>query len=148
MCFSARAVSARTYNLNRFHLLVTLSEQEGVCRCLARSRSLIVLFMVINNGVRMRLAKPPKAPFHVDSNELLFVSIALKLTEILVDCDLTCSDHPRVLISDLSTTISTDPSEPRMYQFEHGELFVGLSVESTRQELPAVGPGDRRYLPA
>ena len=30
---------------------------------------------------------PPAIPFHADSNELLFVWIALPLTEILVDCD-------------------------------------------------------------
>jgi hypothetical protein len=28
-------------------------------------------------------------PFHTDSNQLVFVSIALILTEILIDCDLT-----------------------------------------------------------
>jgi hypothetical protein len=41
--------------------------------------------MVINTGVRVRLT----TPFYADSNELLFVSIALKLTEILADCDPT-----------------------------------------------------------
>jgi len=30
---------------------------------------------------------PPETPFHADSNELLCVSIALTLTEILLDCD-------------------------------------------------------------
>jgi hypothetical protein len=49
---------------------------------------LIVLFMVINTGVREKLSSLPETPFHA-SNELLFVSIALKLTEILVDCDPT-----------------------------------------------------------
>jgi len=29
----------------------------------------------------------PGAPFRADSNELLFVSIALTLTEMLIDCD-------------------------------------------------------------
>jgi hypothetical protein len=30
-----------------------------------------------------------ETPFHTDSNESVFVSMALTLTEILVDCDLT-----------------------------------------------------------
>jgi hypothetical protein len=41
----------------------------------------------------MRLANPPETPFYADSNELLFVSIALKLTEISVDCDPTLNRH-------------------------------------------------------
>jgi hypothetical protein len=47
------------------------------------------IIMVITMGVRMRLANPPKTPFHTDSNELLCVSIALKLIEILLDCNRT-----------------------------------------------------------
>jgi hypothetical protein len=35
---------------------------------------------------------PPGTPFHADFNELLSVSIALTLTEILVDCDQIIAD--------------------------------------------------------
>jgi hypothetical protein len=50
-------------------------------------RFLIVLFMVINTRVSESFTNPPKTAFHADPNELLFVSIALKLMEILSDCD-------------------------------------------------------------
>jgi hypothetical protein len=38
-------------------------------------------------GGRGRVNPPPGTPSHADFNELLFVSIALMLTEISVDCD-------------------------------------------------------------
>lgn len=38
-------------------------------------------------GIREKVTNPPETPFRADSNELLFVSIALTLTEILMDCD-------------------------------------------------------------
>ena len=38
-------------------------------------------------GVRRRVSLVSRPPFHTDSNELLFVSMALTLTEILVNCD-------------------------------------------------------------
>jgi hypothetical protein len=41
------------------------------------------------NGGRGRVNPPPETPFHADPNGLLFVSIALTLTEISVDCDYT-----------------------------------------------------------
>jgi hypothetical protein len=47
------------------------------------------IIMVIIMGVRMRLGNHPKTPFHADSNELLCISIALKLIEILQDCNRT-----------------------------------------------------------
>jgi hypothetical protein len=37
----------------------------------------------------MRLANPLKHLYMLDSNELLFISTALKLIEISVDCDPT-----------------------------------------------------------
>jgi len=37
----------------------------------------------------MRLANPLKTAFHADSNELLCILIALKLIEILLDCNHT-----------------------------------------------------------
>jgi hypothetical protein len=40
-------------------------------------------------GVGEGLTPHLETPFHADSNELVFGSIALTLTEILVDCDLT-----------------------------------------------------------
>jgi hypothetical protein len=39
-------------------------------------------------GVGEGLTPHLGTPFHTDSNELIFVSMALTLTEILVDCDL------------------------------------------------------------
>jgi len=40
-------------------------------------------------GVGEGLTPRPGTPFHTDSNELLFISIALMLTEMSVDCDCT-----------------------------------------------------------
>jgi hypothetical protein len=49
---------------------------------------IIVLLKVINNrGQGEGQLAPSETALHTDSNELLFVSIALKLMEILVDCD-------------------------------------------------------------
>jgi len=46
-------------------------------------------YLVERMGGRGRVNPHLRTPFYADSNELVFVLIALTLTEILVDCDLT-----------------------------------------------------------
>jgi len=47
-------------------------------------------------GGRRKVNSLSGTPFHADSNELLFVSMALTLTEILVDCDSAWSVEKRI----------------------------------------------------
>ena len=70
-------------NLANAHAL-----EPGECHCW-------YCFVRKNEG-RRRVNLYPGTPFRADFNELFFVSIALALTEISVDCDL--ADHRRVFL--------------------------------------------------
>jgi len=48
-------------------------------------------------------------PFRADSNEFLFVSIALTFTEILVDCDRAWSDHWQTWSRSVSSLVADIP---------------------------------------
>ena len=50
-------------------------------------RSLLSIVLLKRMGGREGLSPHSGTPFHADSNEFLFVSIALTFTEILADCD-------------------------------------------------------------
>ena len=72
------------------------SQQSAIPRQAPTYRKLgsllmLILFCEKKWGGRWRVTPDLGTSFHTDSNGLVFASIALTLTEILFDCDLTCS---------------------------------------------------------
>lgn len=75
-----------------------------------------------------RVIPLPGTPFHADSNELLFVSVALTLTEILVDCDRTLSST-KVDRSVSSSTFRTTKNEKGILfreNFKYTRIFFRI----------------------
>jgi hypothetical protein len=64
-----------------------ISFSHLLCVCSRGTNTNCIIYGDKSWGLGERLANPPEIPFHADSNKLLFISIALKLMEILVDCD-------------------------------------------------------------
>jgi hypothetical protein len=73
-----------TRNTNIASLLTFISGEIWVD--FQRIRPVGIVLLEITEG-RGTVNPPPGTPFHADFNELLFVSIALNLMEVSVDCD-------------------------------------------------------------